>query len=734
MPRKLTPATTLDHLRKEAKRWLKALRADDVQARERFKQAHPHAPARPGLRDVQHALAREYGEDSWKDLRQALEVRPAASSDPPSQAAELLEIAAGGDLNDETARMQTEYEQLARDLVTVSHVDDDEALGRLGRAFDRIVSFEQIRAMLKRVTDKPLPLDIEKARELIARHVAGAAAPAQNRSAAPFEQLARDFVDAYDSKDTAALERLNRHYGRSFNLDDHAAEIWHRVYAFRQRSRRVPKNYVQLSEAQIVIAQDAGFSSWSALLESAAKGGPPPRDLYEIDLDKKRIAPRRRLRGDEWDELLAAIEEHGIASVEAHGTMKDDVLARISRLNQITGLSIGGSRELSDDGLLHLANMPQLEVLNLSEYPGGKLTDRGLEVLRHLPNLRRFEMTWQAGISDAGIGNLRFCDRLEHVDLMGSPTGDGAIEALQGKPQLRYFSSGRLVTDAGLPLLHNFPLMKHGGGAHLLIDGPFSNDGLASIAGLAGVSELDLFWHVTGITSDAFAHLRNLPNLESMACDGELSDDRAMAHFGAIPKLRKLRAQEAAATDDGFVALSQSRTLESFWGRECANFGSRGFIAFSKMPSLRGLGVSCKNVDDRALSTLPDFPELRELTPIGVQDDGFRHIGRCPKLERLTCMYCRDTSDVATEHIAGLHIKYYYAGLTKITDRSLEILGRIQSLEQIDFYECNGITDAGLIFLAALPRLRGIQLESLPGVTLEGTRVFPKHVRVHYST
>ena len=57
--------------------------------------------------------------------------------------------------------------------------------------------------------------------------------------------------------------------------------------------------------------------------------------------------------------------------------------------------------------------MPQLEQLDLSEYPGGKLTDRGLEVLRHLPNLRHFEMTWQSGITDAGVANLRFCDRLE---------------------------------------------------------------------------------------------------------------------------------------------------------------------------------------------------------------------------------------------------------------------------------------------------------------------------------
>src|SRR6266853_5713004 len=105
-------------------------------------------------------------------------------------------------------------------------------------------------------------------------------------------------------------------------------------------------------------------------------------------------------------------------------------------------------------------------------------------------------MTWQRGISDAGVANLKFCDRLEHVDLMGSPAGDGAIEALQGKPHLRYFSSGKHVTDAGLRLLHGYPkLIKWNGadGAHLLIDGSFTNAGLASLEGLEGVFELDLF-------------------------------------------------------------------------------------------------------------------------------------------------------------------------------------------------------------------------------------------------
>jgi hypothetical protein len=139
-------------------------------------------------------------------------------------------------------------------------------------------------------------------------------------------------------------------------------------------------------------------------------------------------------------------------------------------------------------------------------------------------------------------------------------------------------------------------------------------------------------------------------------------------------------------------------------------------------------------VDGDALATLPSFPALRELTPIALKDDGFLHVGRCARLERLTCMYCRDTTDIATAHIRSLQIKYYYAGLTQITDQTLEILGGMPSLEQVEFYECNGVTNAGLVSLAKLPRLREVALDSLPGVTLEGTRIFPTHVRVRYTT
>src|SRR5207249_4025925 len=50
-------------------------RENDAEARERLRLAYPKAPPRPVLRDVQHALAREYEKENWKALKEALEKR-----------------------------------------------------------------------------------------------------------------------------------------------------------------------------------------------------------------------------------------------------------------------------------------------------------------------------------------------------------------------------------------------------------------------------------------------------------------------------------------------------------------------------------------------------------------------------------------------------------------------------------------------------------------------------------
>jgi hypothetical protein len=98
-------------------------------------------------------------------------------------------------------------------------------------------------------------------------------------------------------------------------------------------------------------------------------------------------------------------------------------------------------------------------------------------------------------------------------------------------------------------------------------------------------------------------------------------------------------------------------------------------------------------------------------------------------------MYCRDTGDVATEHIAGLsQLWHYHASQTRITDRSLAILGGMMSLEEVELSGCTGITNAGLPHVAKLPRLKKVAVDATATVTRDGLAVFPLHVHVDFWT
>jgi ankyrin repeat protein len=574
----------------------------------------------------------------------------------------------------------------------------------------------------------------EALRSTSSRTAAGTSSPGANVE--QYERLAEDLLAAYRTGDPGALKRLSDHTGWAFT--------WDQVVEKMQFT--LGKADLDLADAQLFLARAQGFESWQAMKEHVAglsgdaKIIARPVKLFHVD---EKGAEESSLTARDWDTVITLMKEKHIPGLNADGHMTNDVLERISRLDHVTTLRLGGSTRLTDEGLGYLARMPQLTDLDLSGWEM-QFGDRGLEVLRHLPQLRRFQMCWSQRVSDAGVANLSFCDNLESVDLLGTPTGDGAIKALAGKTRLRRFKTGSRVTDSGIPLLHQFPIFKtwHGGDIeyslmspdadpnHLLIDGPVTNDGLAGLVGLGGLFGLSLFWHVSALTPAGLEPLGRLPNLWFLGCEGRLCNDEAMRYIGAMPHLRMLMAQGTVAGDDGFAALGRSRTIEYIWGRECPNLQGRGFSALAAMPALRGLAVSCKNVDDEGLSALARFPALKELMPMDIPDEGYRHVGRCEQLESLILMYCRETTDVATGHIAGLpRLKKYFASYTKITDRSMEILSRILTLESISFYGCPAVTNAGVVVLASLPRLREVRISG-PHITRECAAAFPASVRV----
>jgi len=143
----------------------------------------------------------------------------------------------------------------------------------------------------------------------------------------------------------------------------------------------------------------------------------PP--FYKIDWEANRLTVRGPQSDDNWDEIIAVMNEYQIGKLNAGG-ITDRALRRVTRLEALTDLDISSSKELTDEGLLQLARMPQLQTLFIGG-PSTPITDRGLAVLQQLRELRRFESGWTSGISDAGLTNLSFCEHLEKSMLWERP-------------------------------------------------------------------------------------------------------------------------------------------------------------------------------------------------------------------------------------------------------------------------------------------------------------------------
>ncbi|CAD5248587.1 conserved hypothetical protein [Bosea sp. 62] len=92
--RELTSRSTLETIRRQAKRWLKEIEAGDTETIARFRKLIPNHAGAPKLREVQHALARDYGLPNWAALKQELIAREAAARGHATLVALFLEKSA----------------------------------------------------------------------------------------------------------------------------------------------------------------------------------------------------------------------------------------------------------------------------------------------------------------------------------------------------------------------------------------------------------------------------------------------------------------------------------------------------------------------------------------------------------------------------------------------------------------------------------------------------------------
>jgi hypothetical protein len=162
-----------------------------------------------------------------------------------------------------------------------------------------------------------------------------------------------------------------------------------------------------------------------------------------------------------------------------------------------------------DDVLGAMRTQSGVKTLHLG---GDTVTDKGLESVGDLTDLRELVLWWATGITDDGVAHLGRLPRLRMVDISLSPLTDEGVRHLADLPELEELSvQGRKFTDRSLLYLAR---SKHLKSLRLSPDvSEITDEGLEHLKGLKNLRRLHL--GKAKITNEAAEKLiKALPGLQ----------------------------------------------------------------------------------------------------------------------------------------------------------------------------------------------------------------------------
>lgn len=310
-----------------------------------------------------------------------------------------------------------------------------------------------------------------------------------------------------------------------------------------------------------------------------------------------------------------------------------------------------------------------------------------------------------------------------------------------------------------------------------------TDDGLKSLAGLAGLQFLDL--EQTKITDACAPHLANLKNLVRIDLgafdvneDGFGVGDKVLSVLATLPKLSSIELRLTKVTDAGMAELAKCLSLEGITV-EGTDVTDAGLVHLAKLKNLKSLSLGVYNegakITDEGLKTvgqmtglkwlqlsgtpitdagLPHLAGLKNLTSLQldetkatsaglahleplqsierlrlfdeVNDEGAKYLSKLKKLKSISANL--DLSDEGVAYLARLpHLEELMLSEPQVTDASLPAISKMPALKTLWFQRCQ-VTDEGMAKLAGHPTLEYILLRELPITTasLETFATLPK--------
>lgn len=384
--------------------------------------------------------------------------------------------------------------------------------------------------------------------------------------------------------------------------------------------------------------------------------------LTTIQADQERIAAKLPsvLKPHYRKGLSVNLDADGqVEFVHVGSILTDELLGQIASVPGIKKLEISSSKELTADGLKHLAKMQQLESLqafSLNE-PGQLLGDAVIQSVVGIPSLKSLSII-ECGTTDAGAKLLEQMPQLESLSLRQE--GRLTDEALKSVGKLTNLTELRLASYVGTARLGRMR---------------FSAAGIRHLAELNSLEVLDLTGH------DTPPDVLDLPQLTSLSLGGTKVDDRCAERIASMRRLRSLSLTFTGITDAGLKQIGTLPELRSL-GLDSSVVTNTGIGHLTNLSKLVHLQVRCANVSDAALGHISEIRSLASLDLSGsgrsgsfsgslFTGEGLSHLSALPRLRRL-----------AINNLRGDNISDGLSKVTQLHHLNLMMVGL--RLEELD--------------------------------------------------
>ncbi|MBW3541547.1 MAG: DUF433 domain-containing protein [Planctomycetes bacterium] len=288
---------------------------------------------------------------------------------------------------------------------------------------------------------------------------------------------------------------------------------------------------------------------------------------------------------------------------------------------------------------------------------------------------------------------------------------------------------GHSARDENLQLLRQIDGIRV---LELLAPRNCTSDGLAAVVRLPKLEILHIY-EIDSSDDNLFAPLVDAVHLRELGIHGdfldnddntdEAFDDRDAQYIAKLMNLRFLVLNGTAISDAGVGTLRSLDKLEKLTLID-TNVTGTGFAGWMGRRRLRRLHLAGSPVDDEGLSSLRHLSGLESLdiTLAPCAGTGFADLGQLERLRELAANGSGFTDEglAALRHLPNL--RSLAIEDTEITDKGLEHLALLRSLQSLDIQRCSRITDDGVRHLAALSGLERLDMDrtKVTGVGLAG--------------